>query len=202
MKRSKSLSLVLMGSLVLGSSGCGSNEVPEEFATFRSVNECVTSGLFTEAECREFAQTAALEQPRFNSKEECEQKFGAGACEGPAENAAAAPAPSSNGTAVQQRSGSMWMPMMMGFMAGRYMGSSGPMQGSQGLYGTPSQQPGSGTQTFRTATGDTVTSDAKGRVTSPTSAMKQSISHNAKPITGRSGSGARGGFGRTGGGGS
>ena len=207
MKRSRSISLLLMGSLALGSAGCGS-ENAEDFSAFTSVNECVVSGLFTEAECREFAQTAQAQTPRFNSKEDCEAKFGAGACEGAAPGDAlmadgstaastSAQADSStNSTSVRRSSGSMWMPMMMGFMAGRYMGSNGPMQGSQGLYRDPAQQPGqnSGARSFRTATGDSVSTDSTGRVSNPSSKLKQSISHNAKPSMSRSGTGTRGGF--------
>ncbi len=186
-----------MGSLVLGGSGCGSDNADEGMYTFTTINECVTSGLFSEAECAEFAKNALAETPRFASKEECEGQFGKGACEGgPAQSAAV---PSTNGTTVRQHSGSSWMPMMMGFMAGRFLSGGGMMQGSQGLYrdpGQPQQQGGQTTtaRTFRTAGGDTVRPDSGGRVANPSSKMTQSMSHNAKPAMGRSGSGARGGF--------
>ena len=194
MKRSRSLSLILMGSLVLGGSGCGSDNADEGMYTFTTINECVTSGLFTEAECAEFAKNALAQTPRFSSREECESQFGKDACaDAAAQNADVAA--NTNGTMVRPYSGSSWMPMMMGFMAGRFMGAGGPMQGSQGLYRDSAAQPGSGgTQSFRTATGDTVTSDAKGRVTTPSPALKQSLSHNAKPVMTRGGSASKGGF--------
>ena len=202
-KRSKSISLLLMGALALGPAGCGSDraEIDESFTTFTSLEQCVTSGLFTDAECRDFARSALLETPSFASQAECEARFGAGNCQAPdGDTLASAEAPAdaaqqaANGT-VQRHSGSMWMPMMMGFMAGRFMGAGGPMQGSQGLYRDSAAQPGSGgTQSFRTATGDTVTSDAKGRVTTPSPALKQSLSHNAKPVMTRGGSASKGGF--------
>lgn len=198
MKRSQSISLVLMGALALGPAGCGSEKFDESYTTFTSVDECVTSGLFTEAECKDFLRSAVAETPRFSSKEECEAKFGEGVCETPAPVQEQA-AQSGEGTAaVAPHTGSMWMPMMMGFMAGRFMGAGGPMQGGQGLYGRPGAQPGaggpSGARTFRTATGATVSSDARGRVANPSPALKQSLSHNAKPAMARGMGGARGGF--------
>ncbi len=212
MKRSKALSLILMGSITLGGTGCGSDKVEEQFVTFTSLQECVKSGLFEERECRDMATDALAQTPRFSTKEECEQKFGSGACEGPADAAALAEGPadaaalaeapagagaatqaSSNGT-VQRGSGSMWMPMMMGFMAGRFMGAGGPMQGSQGLYGQPQNGPDGG-RTFRTATGASVSSDSRGRVANPSPSVKQSVGHNAKPMMSRGGgASSRGGF--------
>ena len=193
-KRSKSISLLLMGTLTLG--GCGSDraEIDESFTTFTSLEQCISSGLFSDAECRDFARTALIETPRFSSQAECEGTFGAGNCQSPDAETGPVAADATNGT-IQRHSGSSWMPMMMGFMAGRYMGQSGPMQGSQGLYRDAAAKPASGgTQSFRTATGDTVTSDAKGRVSNPSPALRQSVSHNAKPMMTRSGGGSKGGF--------
>ena len=127
MKRSKTLSLILMGSMVIGGAGCSGEKADENMYTFTSLDECVTSAIFSEAECRDLAKSALAQSPRFNNKEECEAQFGEGACEnGPAQRQA-------DGT-VHQGSGSMWMPMMMGFMAGRFLGGGGRMQGSQGLF--------------------------------------------------------------------
>ena len=192
MKRSRSISLILMGSLVLGSSGCGSDNADEAMYTFTNINECVTSGLFSEAECAEFAKSALAQTPRFSSKEECERTFGADACVGaPAQSADASA--STNGTTVRPYSGSSWMPMMMGFMAGRFMSGGAMMQGSQGLYRDSAQtQPGA--RTFRTAGGETIRPDARGRVANPSPKLTQSMSHNAKPAMGRAGGGSRGGF--------
>ncbi len=180
-----------MGSLVLGSSGCGSDSADEAMYTFTNINECVTSGLFSEAECAEFAKSALAQSPRFSSKEECERAFGADACvDAPGQSAVAA---SSNGTTVRPHSGSSWMPMMMGFMAGRFLSGGAMMQGSQGLY-RDSAQTRQGARTFRTAGGETIRPDAAGRVPNPSSKITQSMSHNAKPAVGRAGGGSRGGF--------
>lgn len=187
MKRSKTISLFLMGSLALGGAGCGSDKAEEGAYTFSSLDECFTSAIFSEAECRELAANALAQTPRFSSLEECEAQFGAGACSQPG------PQAGQEGTAVQQHSGGMWMPMMMGFMAGRFLGGGGMMQGSQGLYRDPAGNTQQG-RSFRTATGDTVRPGPGGKVANPSPRLTQSMQHNAKPVMGRSGSGARGGF--------
>lgn len=191
MKRSHSLSLIIMGSLLLPGCGEEPKSAQEElFATFNSVQECVTSGLFSEQECKELAVSAITQSPRFSSKEECEQAFGAGQCNGienPAEQTALA-----SGQTVQQSSGSMWMPMMMGFMAGRMMGGGGYMQGAQPLYKDPAAQ--TGAKSYRTAGGDVIKPDAQGRVTNPPAKVKQSLAHQAKPVMSRTTAGSKGGF--------
>ncbi|MDL2279180.1 DUF1190 domain-containing protein [Desulfovibrio sp. OttesenSCG-928-G11] len=211
MKRSKTLSLLLMGSMAM--SGCGTDRVDEGTYTFTSLDECVTSALFSEAECRELAMNAIAGAPRFSSREDCEAQFGAGACDaaprgmpplvpgasdtpavaGAPGDPSAAPGESSAETQVRPHSGGMWMPMMMGFMAGRFMGQGGMMRGSQGLYRDPAASPGDG-RSFRTASGESVKPGPGGRVMSPSPRMTQSMSHNAKPVSGRSGLGSRGGF--------
>ena len=191
MKRSRSLSLLLMGSIAFGAVGCSSDTIDETYAAYNSVAECVSSNVFSEQECKDLATAALSQAPTFTSREECEAQFGADACQNtPASSAVAQTnATSSN---VQPHTQSSWMPMMMGFMAGRYLGGGSAMQGSQPLFrGDPAQ----GGQSFRTAGGETVTRDAAGTVKNPSSSMKQSVTHNAKPMMSRSGSTSSGGFG-------
>ena len=189
MKRSKALSLILMGSLTVGTAGCGTDRADEAMYTFTSLDECYSSAIFSEAECKDLARSALAETPKFSSREDCEAQFGEGACEGqPAKTAAG-----SDGSTVQQHSGGMWMPMMMGFMAGRFLSGGGMMQGSQGLYRDPAANPQQG-RSFKTAGGESVKPGPGGKVSNPTPRMTQAMSHQAKPVVGRSGSGARGGF--------
>jgi len=187
MKRSKTVSLILMGSMALGGAGCGNEKADQQMYTFTSLNECVTSAIFSEEECKDMARDALAQSPRFNTREDCEAQFGVGACDGPAGQQ------STNGTVIQQHSGGMWMPMMMGFMAGRFLGGGGMMRGSQGLYRDPGAQPTDG-RAFRTAGGEQVRSDRAGRVSNPGPRLSQSMQHNAKPTMSRSGAGSRGGF--------
>lgn len=177
-----------MGTMALGGTGCSSENAEEGMYTFTSLEECNTSGIFDEAECKDLARQALAQSPRFSSQEECEAQFGAGACQGMGGQ-------QSPGSEVRPQTGSYWMPMMMGFMAGRFLGGGGGMmRGSQGLYRDPAATPQQGGRNFRTATGDSVKADGKGRVTNPSPRLTQSMQHNAKPAMGRAGSGARGGF--------
>lgn len=182
-----------MGSMAFGAVGCGSDSVEETYAAYNSVAECVRSNIFSEQECKDLAMTALAQAPTFTSREECEAQFGADACQNaPAPQAVASAQENGTDSTVRPRETSSWMPMMMGFMAGRYLGGGSAMQGSQPLFrGDPAQ----GGQSFRTAGGETVTRDASGTIKNPTSSMKQSVSHNAKPMMSRSGSGSTGGFG-------
>lgn len=175
-----------MGSLTASAAGCGTDRADESMYAFSSLDECYTSAIFSEAECRDLARAALADTPRFSSREECEAKFGEGACQGQ-------PSGEADGTVVQQQSGGMWMPMMMGFMAGRFMSGGGMMQGSQGLYHDPAANPQQG-RSFRTAGGESVKPGQGGRVANPTPRMTQAMTHQAKPVMGRSGTGARGGF--------
>ncbi len=186
MKRSRMLTLLLMGSLGVG--GCGSDSEKEETYTFTSLDECVRSTAFSEAECRDLAATAVAETPRFASREECEAQFGKDACQDAGGETPGAVSQNGTTTIIQQHSGGMWMPMMMGFMAGRFMGGGSMMRGSQGLYRDPAA-PG----TFRTAGGESVRPDASGRV-KPTQSMTRAMSYRAKPVMSRSGVGRSGGF--------
>jgi uncharacterized protein YgiB involved in biofilm formation len=194
-KRTKTISLLLMGTMSMGVSGCGTDRADADLYTFTSLAECVDSALFSEAECRQFAKDAFASTPRFAGKEDCEARFGVGACDSPSVQAAGSAAAGESGatgeTRVQQGSGSFWMPMMMGFMAGRLSGGS--MYGAQGLYRDPGAARQDG-RSFRTGGGDTVRSDTRGRVSNPSPNVVRSMNHSAKPALGRTGGVRSGGF--------
>lgn len=114
MKRSKKAALVLMvpvATLILA--GCGENR--EQAMVFSDPSECSAAALNTAAQCEaDFAAAQAMHPqvaPKYLNKEECEADFGAGQCE----------------TAPQQTTsgGSVFMPMMMGFLAGQMMNRGG-----------------------------------------------------------------------------
>lgn len=114
MKRSKKAALVLMvpvATLLLA--GCG--EEREQAMVFTDPSECSAAALNSAAQCEaDFASAQALHPqvaPKYLNKEECETDFGAGQCE----------------TAPQQtaQGGSVFMPMMMGFLAGQMMNRGG-----------------------------------------------------------------------------
>jgi len=126
MKRSKKAALVLMvpvATLLLAS--CG--EEREQAMVFSDASECSAAALNSAEQCKaDYAAAQKLHPqvaPKYLNKEECEADFGAGKCE----------------TAPQQTSagGSVFMPMMMGFLAGQMLNRGGK--------GGNFQQPGAAT---------------------------------------------------------
>lgn len=194
-KSAKSLSLVLMSSLTVGLGGCASDPT-EEFTAYNSIDQCVKEQIFSEQECREMAAEAVRQNPLFANQAECEREFGEGNCQ---------TNPEGEQIAESGERRSSWMPLLAGYMIGRYMGGGGFMQGSQPLYKQP--QPG-GTQpgaagarasggfanSFRTLGGAAVQADGAGKVANPPQAVRQGFTKSAKPYVARSGAGARGGF--------
>ncbi|AQT60240.1 DUF1190 domain-containing protein [Cellvibrio sp. PSBB023] len=114
LKRSKKAALVLMvpvATLLLA--GCG--EESQQAMVFSDPSECSAAGLNDTAQCNaDYAAAQALHPqvaPKYLNKQECEVDFGAGNCE----------------TAPQQTTsgGSVFMPMMMGYLAGQMMNRGG-----------------------------------------------------------------------------
>jgi uncharacterized protein YgiB involved in biofilm formation len=173
-----------MGSLTVGLSGC-SEEPTEEYRVYQSVEECVKEDVFSQEECRDMAVAAVRQNPQFGDLAECEKTFGEGNCQKYEDK-----------TQATGESRSSWMPLLAGYMVGRYLGGGSMMQGAQPVY--PQQgagQPGaSAGRSFRTLGGGMVQADAGGRVAAPSEAVRNGFTKSAKPYAARSGSGTRGGF--------
>jgi len=167
-KRSRKVTLAIMGMSVSAFALTGCFEEKVDAFQYSSVEQCERMGEFSAAECTtRFARAQAEHEraaPRYQSRADCEAEHGAATCE-----------PQSHAGG-----GSLWLPLMMGWMMGRSLG--GPVA-TQPLYRSP--QAGMA----RTAAGATV--DAKA---GPVSVAK---TFAARPGPGRVV--ARGGFGRTGG---
>jgi len=112
MKKSKTISLVLLGGTSLALAGCDDGP-PSDAKFFSSLNECTAH--YSEAQCKDAVQQAeqqhVAQAPKFAQKEECEGQFGPGNCE-----------------TREMRTegggmGSFFMPMMMGYMMGNMMGN-------------------------------------------------------------------------------
>lgn len=116
MKKSRKLSLVLMGSILL--SACGSKA--DEPQVFKDKAECIASGKFNEDQCTKMEAEAKEQTPKFATREECVKQFGENAC-----------------AQTNHNGGSFFMPMLMGFMAGKLLGGGGNMAPSQGLFPSP-----------------------------------------------------------------
>jgi uncharacterized protein YgiB involved in biofilm formation len=109
-KRSNKVALVLMVPTTLLMTACV--ERAEQGVVYTNVEECSQSNPDAAAQCQtDFQQAATLHPevaPKYATRQECEADFGPAQCED---------------TPVQHHaSGGYFMPMMMGYMAGRMLG--------------------------------------------------------------------------------
>ena len=123
MKRSKSVTLALMGSAAVVLAGCG-EEPPPPQAVFSGIEQCIRAGNEVEtcaAEYKEAVEQHATQAPRFASAQECE--VGADSqCEP---------------TRVQNADGSwsnVFVPLMAGYMISNAINNMG---GGRGYRSTP-----------------------------------------------------------------
>jgi uncharacterized protein YgiB involved in biofilm formation len=101
MKRSMSVSLVLMGSAVLGLTGC-----KPKAESYPSVEACEAAAKHTDQECRDGFAAAQREHEasarHYQTREECIAAFGIDGCE----------------ERHAEGGGSFFMPLMLGYMLG------------------------------------------------------------------------------------
>lgn len=118
MKRSMTVSLVLLGSAALGLSSC-----KPKAESYQSVEACEAAGGHTDQECRDGFAAAQREHEasarHFQSRDECIAAYGPTGCE----------------ERHAEGGGSFFMPLMMGYMLGRGFGY-------HPLYQDPSRQNG------------------------------------------------------------
>lgn len=130
MKRSRSVKLVAMGTGLLLVAAC--EEAKVDTALFESVKQCTGLG-FSEQECvanfNQAQQTHIVAAPKYTSQADCEADFGAEKCE-------VAPQRTTSG-------GSVFMPLMAGYMMGSMLSGGGR---GQPLYRSAGEA-----STFRTA---------------------------------------------------
>ncbi|CCQ73393.1 DUF1190 domain-containing protein [Magnetospira sp. QH-2] len=136
MKRSRHVALVMMGASALALTACEESQV--DVGVFESVDQCMITPGMTKELCTE-SLAASQEQhakvaPKYTSKGDCEADFGAGQCE--------------DSPYQTQSGGSVFMPMMMGFMMGQMMAGR-----SQPLYRSSDDA-----KSYRTADNKTVAS--------------------------------------------
>jgi uncharacterized protein YgiB involved in biofilm formation len=105
MKRSMTVSLVLLGSAAMGLTGC-----KPKAESYPSVEACEAAGEQTDQECRDGFAAAQKEHEtsarHFQSRDECVAAYGPTGCE----------------ERHSEGGGSFFMPMMMGYMLGRGFG--------------------------------------------------------------------------------
>lgn len=181
MKRSKKVALILMAPAVpLLLAGCG--EEPTQGVVFSSAEEC--SSLVSTAaadQCLADFQTAqALHPqvaPKYVDKAACEADFGPGQCETAPERHA---------------SGSFFMPLMMGYLAGQMLNRQGgagqaPLDTKRnGVQSQPLYKSRDDRGTFRTASNTPVA-----RQTGPVTVRPSQVQPRASTVAQRGGFGSQ-----------
>ena len=168
MKRSHSVALVMMGSGALVLSACEEQRVDANI--YESVEQCIDAPGASRAECEEQYKVAAEQHaavaPKYTDQAACEADFGAEQCE-------VAPYQAQGG-------GSIFMPLMMGYMMGSMLGGRG------GAATQPLYRSADDSKNFRTADNKNV-----GATTGKTSVNKSAA---GRPST-KAHTVSRGGFG-------
>jgi uncharacterized protein YgiB involved in biofilm formation len=111
MKKSHSIRLALLGGASMALVACDDGGLPPKDARFYpTVNACAAElGAKPCEEAKAAAdRTQTAEAPRFAQKQQCEQEFGVGNCE----------------SRQEASGGSLFMPLMMGYMVGNMMGGN------------------------------------------------------------------------------
>ncbi|WP_050527894.1 DUF1190 domain-containing protein [Pseudorhodobacter aquimaris] len=128
MKRSSRVAITILGAAAFTLAGCQEEQVDAQaFPDLRScINAAQNGGMFTAEDCdASFAEAEALHveaAPRYDSLAVCEEQHGEGAC-------------GSEEAAAQGGSGSIFMPLMMGYLMGNMLGGRGTAA-SQPMYKT------------------------------------------------------------------
>ena len=168
--RSIGVSLVVSASLI---SLTACDEPKVDASVFKSLEQCKKDPMMRASQCetsfKEARNQHAAVAPKYTSQADCQADFGKGKCE---------PAPYGTSTG-----GSVFMPMMMGYMMGSMLGGRTSMM-SQPLYRS-AKNPG----TFRTADNRSV-----GSKTGKTSVARSATSRPSF----KSSTISRGGFGSSG----
>lgn len=186
--RSRHVRLALLGAAAFGMSGC----LPEDVATevFPTLAECTAAaqagtGDYTEQDCVDaFALAEVAHQqtaPRYDELALCEEQHG-GEC-------------TVDASASASGGGSIFMPLMMGYMMGSMLNNGRATMAAQPLYRTAAG-------TYSTPSGATNLNSNRGAVAlAPTNFRAAAPTSAAQPMT-RANVRASGGFGagRTGGG--
>ncbi|OCX66951.1 hypothetical protein BFP70_03780 [Thioclava sp. SK-1] len=184
-KRSRTVALAIVGATSFALAGCRDEQVDAE--AFPDLQSCETEaangGLFTAEACRTaFAEAEQLHvesAPRYDSLQVCEEEHGAGAC-------------GSESQATQGGgSGSIFMPLLAGYLIGNMLGGNRGMSAAQPLYRTPDGK-------FTNATGASTYSTNKGRAKLGSSMFAKPPTTMGKPPMTKASVASRGGFGSAG----
>lgn len=133
MKRSKSIGLVTMGVSVIALTACEEPQV--DALVFDTLQQCLADQDLTREQCETNYNDArnrhVATAPKYTSQQACEADFGSAQCE-------QAPQRTQSG-------GSVFMPLMMGYMMGSMIG------GRSGVVSQPLYRSADDSKTYRTA---------------------------------------------------
>lgn len=183
-KRSRNVSLAIVGAAAFGLAGCKSQET--DASAFPDEASCVAAAdqgslFFTAEDCKtafaEAQQNHIETAPRYDSLEVCEAEHGAGNCGGD-------PAAQQSGGG-----GSIFMPLMMGYLLGS------ALSGGRGVMSQPLSRTANGG--FATPSGDTRLATNNGTGKMQAAAFNKAPTTMGKPPMTRAQVAQRGGFGQT-----
>jgi uncharacterized protein YgiB involved in biofilm formation len=182
MKRSRSLKLALMGASALTLTAC--DEPAQDVAIFENVAQCEKEVGFDRDACEANFKQAQEEHirvaPKYTSVADCEADFGAQQCE-------LAPQQTQSG-------GSVFMPLMMGYMMGSMLGNTSRF-GSQPLYRSKDDPTNFRTGDNQKVGGQTGVTKVPAQVAKAPSTKTSTVSRNGFGASARSMSGGFGGSG-------
>lgn len=183
-KRSRRVAIAILGATAFTLAGCREEQV--DAAAFPDLQTCMDEaprgGVFTVEDCQtSFAQAEALHvesAPRYESLQVCEEQHGEGAC-------------GSEQAATQGGSGSIFMPLLAGYLMGNMLSGRAGMAAAQPLYKTSD---GRYTNPARTST----FSNNRGSTKLNTSQFARPATTVGKTPMSRAVATSRGGFGSSG----
>ncbi len=185
-KRSRTVALCIFGATAFALAGCREEQVDAQ--AFPDLESCKAAaaagdGLLTVADCDaaiEEAQQLHVESaPRYESLSVCEEQHGKDAC-------------GSEEQVASSGSGSIFMPLLTGYLIGNMLGGRGGYARSQPLYRTSDGK-------FTNAAGSSVYSGNSGKAKlNSTQFSKPQPTMGKAPMT-KATAAARGGFGKSGG---
>ncbi|WP_283179785.1 DUF1190 domain-containing protein [Gemmobacter sp. 24YEA27] len=180
-KRSRHVALAILGAASFALAACTEDEVDAQaFPDLKSCKEAASlGGMFSGADCdAAFAEAEVLHvetAPRYDSLQTCEAEHGAGAC--------------GNEQQVQSGgSGSIFMPLMMGYLIGNMLGGQRGVAAAQPLYKTADGK-------FANAAGTSAYSSNSGKAKLPASQFTRPPTTVGKPPMTKATAQSRGGFG-------
>ncbi|WP_417720684.1 DUF1190 domain-containing protein [Salipiger sp.] len=185
-KRSNRVAIAIVGAAAFALAGCQEEQVDAQaFPDLESCTaEATKGGMFSTQDCRDAfqqAETLHVESaPRYDSLQVCEEQHGEGAC-------------GSEAQAAGGGSGSIFMPLLAGYLIGNMLGGRSGMAAAQPLYKTAD---GKFTNAARTST----YSGNSGAAKLGTSQFARPSATAGKAPMSRATATSRGGFGGFGGG--